>query len=839
MNYGKRAISKRHSSLDSRSTKIRKRVGINILKVLISATAILAAIVVSVGLGVWKGIIDSAPDISRMSVIPSGYSTIVKAADGSETATLVASGANRKYVNIDEVPLHLQHAFVAIEDSRFYTHNGIDTQGILRAFVVGLSDLAKGGSPSEGASTITQQLIKNNVLTSWTGETTFIEKLQRKIQEQYLAVELENQVQNKDFILESYMNTINLGAGTLGVQAASEKYFGKDVSELTLSESAVIAGITQNPSRYNPIRHPDSNAKRREKVLGDMLKQGFITNAEYEEALADDVYSRITSHAEATEGSVNTYFVDALIDDVIDDLIHELGWSEADAYRALYQGGLTIESTQDLSIQQICDEEVNNPNNYSDTVKYSFRMSFRVEHSDGTFRNYSSSTMLAYYQKNNKDYTINFSTEEECYAAIEKYKADVIKEGDVIVPGSEAVYITLEPQVAMTIMDQSTGQVKALIGGRGEKEGNRTWNRATDTCRQPGSTFKIIGCFAAALDAGGYTLASPQDDAPFTVGTKTFQNVSKENYGSTTIREMIIHSRNVPTLMTLYEMGAGLGFEYALKFGFTTLSDNDRNLSLGLGGITDGVSNLELTTSYATIANSGNYIEPSFYTKVYDHDGNLLLDKSQYIKTRKVLKDTTAWLLTNAMQDVMTQGTGQSAYFGNYMAVAGKSGTTSNTRDSLFAGYTPYYTGVIWGGYDDNTKLDSTAYTKTLWKLIMGRIHENLPYQDFKMPANITSMEVCKDSGLLAVPGVCDQDPRGSRVITEYFDLDSVPTESCTQHVKVDICEESNLPVTDGCTNFTTKIYLKEVNTGSPDEPYKIPADYLLKKCPLHDHPTE
>lgn len=837
MNYGKRAAMARQATLDSKSTKIRKKVGINALRALLVFIVIFGAISISAAFGIWKGIIDSAPDISRFDVTPSDYLTTVVADDGTtQIATLVASGANREYVTIQEVPVHLQHAFVAIEDARFYEHNGIDTQGIARAFLVGIAKIATGKSPSEGASTITQQLIKNNVLTSWTSETSFLEKLQRKIQEQYLAIELEKQVDDKDFILENYMNTINLGAGTLGVQAASEKYFGKDVSELTLSESAVIAGITQNPSRYNPIRYPENNATRRQKVLKCMLDQGYITKAEYDEALADPVYDRIASYNLTNEGSVNSYFVDALINDVRNDLVQKLGWTETEAYRAIYRGGLTIKSTQNVAIQNICDTEVNNPENYSVETSYSFRMSFQIKKKDGTYKSYSSSTMLSYYKAKtgNEDFDINYSSEEECREAIKKYQDELLEEGDEIVEGSESIYITLEPQVAMTIIDQSTGQVKALVGGRGEKEGNRTWNRATNTCRQPGSTFKILGCFAAALDAGGYSLASPQDDAPFTVGTKTFNNTDKTHRGNTTIREMITYSINVPTLMTLYEMGAGMGYEYAQGFGFTTLSDKDRNLSLGLGGLTNGVTNLELTAAYATIANKGDYIKPSFYTEVLDHDGNVLLRKSDYTETREVLKETTAWLLTDAMKDVMTLGTGKKAYFGDSVAVAGKSGTTTSSRDSLFAGYTPYYTGVIWGGFDDNSKQSNTAYTKVLWKNIMGKIHEGLPYKDFSIPAGITSVEVCRDSGLLPVPGVCDHDPRGSRVITEYFALDNVPTEYCTQHVQVNLCKDSGLPATEHCTNTETKIYLKDVNTGSPDEKYKIPADYLLKKCTVH-----
>ena len=395
MNYGKSATKRRMKNHPATMQKVGNKIHLLLCNLLFIGVFVAGVVGLCSGIGIMKGIIDSAPDISEIDVIPTGYSTTVLANDGTEIATLVASGANRTYVTIDEIPKDLQHAFVAIEDARFYEHNGIDVYGIVRAFATGI----KNRRFSEGASTITQQLIKNNVLTSWTSETSFVEKLQRKVQEQYLALQLEKKVQNKDWILENYMNSINLGANTLGVQAASEKYFGKDVSQLTLSECAVIAGITQNPSAYNPIRHPEDNAKRTLKVLGDMLKQGYITEAQYEEALDDNVYERIAEHNSSTESEINSYFVDALIDDVYDDLVNKLGYSQTDAYKAIYQGGLTIKSTQDLELQAICDEEANNPANYPIAPSYSFQLAFQVKKTDGSYKNYSNQTMLSYYKK--------------------------------------------------------------------------------------------------------------------------------------------------------------------------------------------------------------------------------------------------------------------------------------------------------------------------------------------------------------------------------------------------------------------------------------------------------
>ena len=835
MNYGKNATKRRVQKLDKKSTKVRHKFGVIFWKCILVLVIIVGVVGISSGVGVMKGIIDSAPDISEIDVTPTGYSSTVLASDGTEISTLVASGANRKYVTIDEIPQSLQDAFVAIEDERFYEHNGIDIQSILRAAATGI---AHGFHFSQGGSTITQQLIKNNVLTTWTSESSFIESLQRKIQEQYLAVELEKKVDDKKWILENYMNSINLGANTLGVQAASEKYFGKDVSELTLSESAVIAGITQNPAKYNPITHPDQNAERRERVLTNMLEQGYISQSEYDEAVDDDVYDRISEHNAVDDTSINSYFVDALIDDVFSDLIDK-GYSETEAYKMIYQGGLTIQSTQDLELQKICDEEANNLDNYPTTPKYSFTLYFQVKSSDGTLTSYSNQTMLSYYKKatNNEDYSINFDTEDECYAAIAQYEQDVLNPGDEIVEGSEYVTITLQPQIALTLMDQSTGEVKAMVGGRGDKSGNRTWNRATDTCRQPGSTFKIIGCYAAALDAGGLTLASVQDDAPFTVGSKQFHNYDNSYRGYTNLRTAITNSINIVTVKTLQEIGVDLGYEYAENFGITTLTDTDKNLSLALGGLTKGVTNIELTGAYATIANGGTYLEPKLYTVVYDHDGNVLLDKSDTQDTRQVLKDTTAWLLTDAMKDVMTSGTGTRAYFGSTMAQAGKSGTTTSNRDCLWAGYTPYYTCVVWGGYDDNSKQagSNTTYPKNIWKAVMSRVHEGLEYKDFPTPSGITSATVCSKSGLLPIEGTCDSDPRGSMLITEYFDASTVPSDLCDHHVTLTICNDTGTLANAYCPNTTTSVYIVGGGEGTADSDYLAREDLLNSQCTIHN----
>lgn len=831
MNYGKKGTAHKEKELTSKSTMVRKKFTVIFFKTLFIGLFALAVIGVCAGVGIYKGIIDSAPDIQTIDATPTGALSVVLDTDGNRTAKLLTSGSNRSEISIDKMPKNLQHAFVAIEDERFYDHNGIDVKGIIRA---GFTGIANGFHFNQGASTITQQLLKNNVFTDWTSETAMADKLERKIQEQYLAIQLEKR-ESKDWILENYLNTINLGQNTLGVEQASLRYFNKHASELNLSECAVIAAITQSPTKYNPISHPDNNAERRKRVLDKMKELEFINQKEYDEAMEDNVYDRIQIvNANAEKGQVNSYFVDELTEQIIQDLIDELGYTETQAYKTLYQGGLTIYSTQDSSLQKICDEEVNNLENYVGEPEVSFSYRLTIQKPDGTLANYSEQTMLSYYRASNSNYDIDFASQEEAEAAIAQYKSDIMEAGDKIVENGESLTFTVQPQASLTLMDQYTGEVKAIVGGRGDKTASKTLNRATGTTRQPGSTFKILASYAPALDTGGKTLASVQDDAPYSYSNGTpLRNYDGSFRGFTTMRTAITNSVNIVTVKTLTDIGTDTGYNYLLNFGFTTLVPEDNNQALALGGITNGVTNLELTAAYATIANSGTYVKPRFYTKILDHDGNILIDNTP--KTHTVLKDTTAWLLTSAMQDVVTSGTGTPANFGN-MSIAGKTGTTTKDRDSLFAGFTPYYTCVVWGGYDDNAQLKSTRYTRLVWKAVMGRIHEGLEYKTFEMPEGITSATVCKKSGKLAVSGLCDCDPRGSMVETEYFISGTAPTEVCDHHVNATICTSSGLLAGEFCPDETkqTTVYIVGGSSASADGAYLLSEELANSTCNVH-----
>ena len=777
MNFGKKGVQRKKEQLDSSSTMMGKKAGISALRVLFLSIIAFCTIVICLGVGAYRGIIDSAPDISDVNIMPLGYATFVYDADGNQLQKLNSAEGNRISVSISEIPKNMQHAIVAIEDSRFYEHNGVDPRGMLRAAAVAIST---GFQRTQGASTITQQLLKNNVFTDWTEENR-LQSIKRKLQEQYLAVELEKSLaaegkNAKDVILENYLNTVNFGAGAYGVQTAAQTYFGKDCKDLTLSECAVLAAIPQNPTKWNPRNHPEKNAERRETVLDYMLEQEYITQAEHDEAMADDGYARIQERSSSSSTATPySYFIDELISQIKQDLMEQKGYTSVQASNAIYSGGLRIYTTQDPQIQQIMDEEFQNEANFPENIQIGLDWALTVDHADGKRQNYSREMMQVYFRDIDPTFDLLFSSEEEAQSYIDQYKAAIVGPNDTIV--AERSSFTPQPQASMTVIDQRTGYVKGIVGGRGQKTASLTLNRATDTFRQPGSTFKILSTYGPAMDLGRINLATVVADEPYNYSDGSpVHNSDNAYHGNVTIRTAIANSYNVVAVKTLTEITPQTGFDYLLRMGFSELI-NDKNWDviqpLALGGITNGVSNLELTAAYAAIANGGVYIEPIFYTKVTDQDGNVLLENTP-VETR-IFKESTSYLLTSAMEDVVTAGTGVDFKL-NSMTVAGKTGTTSSYKDLVFAGFTPYYTAAIWAGCDVNVELpeEYRHFHKTLWTNVMNRIHQDLPDVGFKAPTSVKEVTICSETGLLAGNGC----PRAK----EYFELSQVPTTRCTQH---------------------------------------------------------
>lgn len=851
MIFNNDAIKKELSGLLDTSRQARRHHLIFLLKIALAMFLILCFSGFAIGIGFVRGAIDAAPSLDILDVQPQGYASQIYDADGNLMQTLVMEGSNREEVSFDQLPDDLVNAFIAIEDSRFYEHNGIDLKGILRAAYVGITS----GRFSEGASTITQQLIKNNVLQGGY-ETSMADKLRRKIQEQFLAVKLEDQLDSKETILEYYLNTINLGGNCLGVQTAAHRYFGKNVWELTLSECTVLAATTSNPSRYNPLTHPKENAVRRKIVLEKMYEQNFITYDQKNDALDDDVYSRIQTVDNATSGStVFSYFTDAVYNQVCDDLQSKLGYSASQAYKLLYSGGLQIYSTMDPSIQAIVDEEINNADNYisstgSRLLEYSLNYALTVCHADGSESTYTENDLISYFQSEKKQATFAniYASKEDIYRSVREFKASLLISGDSVT--NETITPILEPQESVVVMNQSNGHVAAISGGRGEKEGSLTLNRALHCHRQPGSVSMIISTFAPAIDSCGATLASTYYDAPYSSGNQQVLNWWGNPYlGYNNIRQAITYSMNVIGARCLTSLVSdSTAYDYLELFGLGDASGQEISFSLANTNSSYTVTNEMLTAAFASIANDGIYQKPTYYTKVLDRQGNILLE-SVPSQTR-IIKSSSAALLTSAMEDVISS---DSSYYYQYgitptgtlcqvdsMTLAGKSGTTTSGSDVWFIGYSPYYTCGIWSGYDDSKVLSTgTEYHKTIWQKIMARIHTDLDNKDFVFTDELESAKICSKSGLLAVDGVCNSSSSNASVYTEYFAPGTAPTSYCDRHYALRICTESGKSATKYCPgdSVVQRVYLhiddNDLSSGTTtDSDYLAPSN--LQSCDIH-----
>ena len=726
--------------------------------------------------------INTMPYYDLSAIAPKQETTYIYDADGSLQLKLSQSSSNRETAALSEIPENMQNAFIAIEDTRFYSHKGIDPIRIAGAFIRGIIS----GSFDEGASTITQQLIKNNLFPEYLNETTFDERMTRKVREQYLALEIEKQY-SKQEILENYLNTISLGAGTYGVQAASYQYFNKPVSELNLSECAVIAGITQNPSKYDPILYPENNNRKRLVVLEKMQEEGFITEQEQTKAANDDPYTRIAEAQTAIRQNTYTYYQDALITQIINDLITQRGYTEQQAVSLVYSGGLRIWSAQNPVYQKICDEEFENPDNFPENTEWGIEYRAvtitdegTISHGNADLKQWANEILL------DRSFNLVCSSIEEAKTYTDAYESYLERnEGHV---SAHSLSLSPQPQASIVIIDQSTGLIQALCGGRGKKNASLTFNRATQALRQPGSTFKILTAYAPALEEKTVTTTTPFEGQTLSYadGTPVTNWFTTDNAKQVSMREAVIKSINTAAVDCIRRLTPEKGFEYAEKFGITTLVtdyEKDGRLvsdaiePLALGGITQGVTNLELTAAYAVIANKGEYIRPMFYTKVTDRDGNILLT-CENAEHKTVLSKETAFEITNIMEDVIKDPNGTA--FGTIdlgeMPAAGKTGTTSDSKDVWFVGYTRYYTCGVWSGYDSNKSLSQSVYNyhEKLWNSIMLRIHENHPVKNFNPPDTVKEISVCTESHMRATKYCPD-------TVKEWVTEDQIP-ERCTTH---------------------------------------------------------
>ncbi len=584
------------------------------------------------------------PDITR--IMENGTSIVyTQNSDGEWVESQRLEGINRIWADLPEIPDYLQKAVVAIEDERFYSHEGVDWKRTLAAVVNKLLNR----SDAFGGSTITQQLIK---VVSDDSDVT----IERKIREIFRALEMERDYYTKEEILEAYLNILPLSDGVVGVGAAANYYFGKDVKELSLAECAVIAGITNNPSYYDPYDHPAHAKERQELILDKMHELGFITDDEYIQAYGEELHYKSSARYVETQD----YYVDQLIEDVIADLQETYGYNYNYAEQLVYFGGLRIYSYENASVQKMIESVFEDSSNFPD-----------------------------------------IEGEEE------------------------------DPNAAVFIMDYE-GRVVATVGGRGQKEGNRSLNRSTQSRRQPGSAIKPLATYAPAIDLDIVNYSTLVRDAPIQLpdGSLWPSNFAQSvgDFGYVTVQYALEDSYNTVPVRILQEMGLETSYNFLTeKLQFTSLEESDMDYApLGLGGFTYGVTVREMCAGFQIFGNGGYYNKPHTYQKV-TLDDEVLLEHT--VSTETVIDPATATIMNKLLQKVFTQGTASSLYgYWPYTEVFAKTGTTNDNKDSYFVAGTPYYVGAVWLGYDNNDSLSEyqRAYAKLLWNTCMLKLHEGL-----------------------------------------------------------------------------------------------------------------
>lgn len=719
--------------MDKENTKKRKKKKQrNILKGILITLLIICSLTFAAGTGMVAAVIKSAPSIDTDIISNLKQSSILYDKDGNFIESL-STEENRTVVSFNQIPDHLKKAVIAIEDERFEKHHGIDIKRIFGAVWHDIKTMSR----EQGASTLTQQLIKNYALTP-------DKKFTRKFQEMYLATQLERKL-SKDQILNAYLNTIFLGGNAYGVQSASMLYFGKDVEELTLAESALIAGLTQNPAKFNPLSKRNVEARennteptyndRQEKVLNNMLRLGYITKEEHEKALNEKLVFQ-------TKKPINTmkyqWFVEPAVDQVAEDLAKKLDISEKEAKQRLRTAGYNVYLTIDTKIQDAAQKVIDNANYYK---------GLKVP------------------------------------KGLDQYAADAQSKPKA------------EPQAAAVIFDFTTGEMRAIIGGRGEHE-LRSLNRATEVPRQPGSSIKPLAVYGPAIDTKLVNSASVIEDTPYTSPDGWSPGNSDGQFlGPITIREAIKRSRNLVAVRLGLEVGVNTAANYVKdKFHISTIvtsgKTNDKNIAaLSLGGMTHGVYPYEMAAAYGVFGNGGMYSEPIMYTKVTDRNGTVILEKTS--EQSRSLSPEASYLMTDMMKEVVKGGagaTGTSANFGG-MPAAGKTGTASDYTNAWFTGLTPYYSGAVWIGHDKpNTKVTGlkSSLAAKMWGDIMKEAHKGLTVKDFDRPSGIVTAQVCIDSGK-APSELCSQDARGARIKTEAFVQGTQPVEICDEHMTAEI----------------------------------------------------
>lgn len=737
------------------------------------------------GAGVALAIVKTSPPLDIDEILTLNEPSSLYDADGNLMDD-VATGEKRNVVSIKDVSKDLVNAFVSIEDERFYTHKGVDYKRVAGVIYIDILNKLKGINEMEGASTITQQLVRNaGLLTTREKEATFLDSATRKIREMYLATELEKKYLTKEQILEAYMNTIPFGGIVHGVEAAAKYYFNKSAKDLTLVQAAYLAGVPQSPGIYNAFlesakKNPTPYLNRTKTVLSMMLKNNYITQAQYDEAVKQVTTEGLQfDHPSTTNSNRLNYewFALPAIEQVKKDLKAQYNYTDAEVNNLLSYGGLKIYTTMDRALQDAAQEIIDDSKNYG-----------------------SIKTKLL---------------------------------------GDDKI---MDPQASAVIMDYHTGEVKALIGGRGEQPA-RSYNRAAfngskEFLKPVGSNIKPLTVYAASIDSKQATAATVVEDSPIGSDIKKQwpgwepNNVDHKFRGYVTLREAIKESINLVAIKQEYSIGLKTGISYGEKFGLTFNSADKTSLaSISIGEMNDGENTLSMAAAFGTFGNGGMYTEPRLYTKVVDRRGVTILESK--VTTRKVLSPQSAYIMYDMLKEpVSAGGTGTNARFGS-MPVAGKTGTTGERKELWFSGLTPYYSGSVWVGHDKPESFPSKGIgsntVAAIWSKIMKVAHENLAVKDIEKPSGIVSKAVCKESGKVPTE-LCYKDPRGSQVYTEMFIAGTQPTTLCDVHVEANINKSNGKLATEytPAELLEKRVFIKRETKSSKaleDDAYVLPTE--------------
>ena len=748
------------------------------IKIFIIIFLLLCVIGAGIIAGMFFGLFGDEFEITKKDLQVGASNSVIVDKNGAVIANL-SGDEKRKVISLDDMADYLPKAYVAIEDERFYEHSGVDFKRTAGAI---FNTVFKGNS-SYGGSTITQQLVKNITKED---ETEGMAGIMRKVKEWAKAFQVERMI-SKNQILELYLNILFVGGeGNLhGVELGAEYYFNKSAKDLDLAECAFLAGINSSPNYYNPYKlasDTDTEEKRNERiksriltVLAKMKELGYIEKQEdYDAAVARAEAGLTFTKGISSTGTNYSYHTDALLDQVITQVMEEKDISRQLAENYVYSSGLTIYSTVEPTIQARMEEE---------------------------------------YAKS-------------------KY---------IITSPSK----TQTSQSGMAIVDYKTGNVVGVAGGFGEKTAGG-WNRATQMEKQTGSSMKPLASIAPGLEEKVITAATVYDDAETDFGGGYKPHNYNRFMGLVNIRDFIETSQNIPAIKIMRELTPEKSLEYLEKMGITSLNkEEDSVLSLAIGGMTNGVSPLEMAVAYGTIANGGICISPTFYSKIEDSNGNVVMTPNQ-TQTRAI-SEQNAYITTSIIEEPVTGANGTATYCKiPGMETTAKTGTTDDTVDRWLCGYTPYYSAACWFGYDKskvNGKSETVYYSGNpaglIWDAIMTDIHKGLANANFTRPNGIVEQTVCKTTGCLATTGC-------TNTYKEIFTADNLP-EKCEGHGSQTICTESGKIATQYCEQYcATKINTygatvpkEQLNLWTPTKGKSSSGTRVTETCTLHTKPKE